>query len=217
LMESLNPHWRKLWRRLTVMRAKRIDDSSARTLLSHLVAHTQGTFDCSKFPSIIRSCWYQIAKFWKMRYTFHSLLFMFMFVFHGFVFLAGRFIGCRKRYGKLCKSKLQVMFLIHGKLYQTSGTLTFAMYMLTQRPHITRWLREEIFRTVGNGRPTFGHLRAFIKGTLCMSQVCTTDQHVVNKKLLRLYPAVYAIWSLQQSVYAHPILRYAPLLSLWSP
>jgi hypothetical protein len=36
--------------------SKRIDDSSAGALLSHLVAHTQGTFDCSKFPSIIRSC-----------------------------------------------------------------------------------------------------------------------------------------------------------------
>jgi len=45
------------------------------------------------------------------------------------------------------------------------------MYMLTQHPHIVRRLREEIMKTVGDGRPTLEqmkemkYLRAFINGT----------------------------------------------------
>ena len=64
-------------------------------------------------------------------------------------------------------------------LFQTAATLTFAVYMLTQHPHITKRLREEIAQFVGTGRPTYDqikemkYLRAFINETL------------------RLYPPVY--------------------------
>ena len=63
--------------------------------------------------------------------------------------------------------------------FQTAATLTFAVYMLTQNPHITKRLREEIAQFVGAGRPTYDqikemkYLRAFINETL------------------RLYPPVY--------------------------
>ena len=55
---------------------------------------------------------------------------------------------------------------------QTANTLTFALYILTQRPDITRRLREEISRIVGSSRnPTYQdirdmkYLRAFINGS----------------------------------------------------
>ena len=57
---------------------------------------------------------------------------------------------------------------------QTSATLTFAIYMLTQHPHVVRRLRGEVLDTIGpDSRPTFeqvkemAYLRAFIDGMIC--------------------------------------------------
>ncbi|RDB15427.1 hypothetical protein Hypma_004172 [Hypsizygus marmoreus] len=70
----------------------------------------------------------------------------------------------------------------------TASTLTFAIYMLTQHPDITKRLREEIFRTVGQtGRPTYEHikemkyLRAFVNETLRLYPPVPFDSRTSNK------------------------------------
>jgi Cytochrome P450 len=85
--------------------------------------------------------------------------------------LVGQLTSCWKRHG-VYLYLLSDYLLEFRALHQTASTLTFAMYMLTQHPDITQRLRDEIFNTVGRGRPTFEqmkemkYLRAFINGTL---------------------------------------------------
>lgn len=107
----------------------------------------------------------------------------------------------RARYCKHTYASTTLPTLISA---QTTATLTFAIYMLTQHPHITRRLREEILDKVGNSRPTFEqlkdmkYLRAFINGI-------PTVEHLEHMQLtndaetLRLYPPLWVfrdIWSL---------------------
>ena len=67
------------------------------------------------------------------------------------------------------------------------------MYMLTQHPHVTRHLREEILDKVGYSRPTFDqmkdmkYLRAFINGIHSIDSTIGRIAYI-ETETLRLYP-----------------------------
>jgi cytochrome P450 len=80
---------------------------------------------------------------------------------------------------------------------QTASLLTFAIYMLTQHPHVARRLREEIVTKVGNSRPTFEqvknmkYLRAVIHGMFYyLSSLASSMTSIAAIETLRLYPPV---------------------------
>lgn len=79
---------------------------------------------------------------------------------------------------------------------QTASLLTFAIYVLTERPELTERLRKEILEFVGsNARPTYKniadmkYLRAFLNG-LTFSGWKSDILMKFNPETLRLYPAV---------------------------
>ncbi|KAJ3886114.1 cytochrome P450 [Lentinula edodes] len=79
----------------------------------------------------------------------------------------------------------------------TASLLTFAIYVLTERPELTERLRKEILEFVGsNARPTYKniadmkYLRAFLNG---LTFSAWKSHHILmkfNPETLRLYPAV---------------------------
>ena len=108
----------------------------------------------------------------------------------------------------------------------TAATLTFAIYMLTQHPHITKRLREEIATIVGmTGRPTYDqikemkYLRAFINETLRLYPPVPFDSRTSNKATV--WPSKVPG---QQGIYipAHTKCTYGVFLmhrrtDLWGP
>ena len=65
-------------------------------------------------------------------------------------------------------------------IFQTTNSITFAIYMLAENPHILERLRQEILKTVGETRrPTFDDMKEM------------KYLRAVINETLRLYPAVY--------------------------
>ena len=64
--------------------------------------------------------------------------------------------------------------------FQTTNSITFAVYMLAENPHILKRLRQEILETVGETRrPTFDDMKEM------------KYLRAVINETIRLYPAVY--------------------------